>query len=148
VGDSPDSNTATASTALTAAIAQKGDANLDGVVDFNDLVLLSQHYNTAGGMTWADGDFTGDGNVDFDDLTYLSQDYNTGTPVAADALDDNDWGALTAVDQAVTAPTAAAAPVTAAGSASAAATPVKKSNAAKPSPVFSLKPVHHARVRT
>ena len=57
-----------------------GDANRDRTVDFNDLVKLAQNYNTAGGMTWADGDFTGDGNVDFNDLVMLAQNYNTSFP--------------------------------------------------------------------
>jgi hypothetical protein len=54
-----------------------GDANRDKKVDFDDLVLLAQHYNILGGMTWADGDFTSDGNVDFNDLVIMAQHYNT-----------------------------------------------------------------------
>jgi hypothetical protein len=54
-----------------------GDATLDGVVDFNDLVKLAQHYNvTDGNQSWAAGDFTHDGNVDFNDLVKLAQNYN------------------------------------------------------------------------
>jgi hypothetical protein len=148
VGDSPDSNVATASTVLTAAIADKGDANLDGVVDFDDLVALSQHYNTVGGMTWADGDFTGDGNVDFNDLTFLSQAYNTGTPVSADAVsgaDDTDWGTLTPVDQ-VAAPSGAATVATATTPLSrdpkgSATTGAANGNAARPASVFSATPI-------
>jgi hypothetical protein len=52
-----------------------GDANLDRTVDFSDLVVLAQNYNTAGGALWAQGDFTGDGNVDFSDLVKLAQNY-------------------------------------------------------------------------
>jgi len=56
-----------------------GDANLDGVVDFNDLVKLAQNYNTspAGASTWYRGDFNYDGSVDFNDLVKLAQNYNT-----------------------------------------------------------------------
>jgi hypothetical protein len=58
-----------------------GDANLDGVVDFNDLVAIAQHYNTAdGNQSWANGDFTHDGNIDFNDLVELAQNYNTAAP--------------------------------------------------------------------
>jgi hypothetical protein len=57
-----------------------GDANHDRTVDFNDLVPLAQHYNTAGAMTFADGDFNYDGTVDFNDLVILAQRYNTGLP--------------------------------------------------------------------
>jgi autotransporter-associated beta strand protein len=59
-----------------------GDANLDGVVDFNDLVRLAQNYNTtlAGASTWYRGDFNYDGGVDFNDLVRLAQNYNTALP--------------------------------------------------------------------
>jgi hypothetical protein len=61
-----------------------GDADHDGRVNFNDLVILSQNYNTAG-KTFAQGDFDYDGSVGFTDLVILSQRYNTsltGMPVA------------------------------------------------------------------
>jgi len=61
-----------------------GDANLDGRVDFDDLVRLAQHYNMTG-RTWADGDFTGDGKVDFNDLVKLAQNYNASVPGTAPA---------------------------------------------------------------
>ncbi len=57
-----------------------GDATMDGVVDFNDLVKLAQNYNTASGKNWIDGDFTYDGAVDFNDLVKLAQNYNTALP--------------------------------------------------------------------
>jgi len=60
-----------------------GDANLDGVVDFNDLVRLAQSYNTpvpAAGSGWYRGDFTYDGVTDFNDLVKLAQNYNTSLP--------------------------------------------------------------------
>jgi len=45
-----------------------GDANHDGLVDFNDMVKIAQHYNDSSQhWTWEDGDFTGDGIVDFED---------------------------------------------------------------------------------
>jgi MYXO-CTERM domain-containing protein len=70
-----------------------GDATLDGVVDFNDLVKLAQNYNTTVSTTtgswWFNGDFTYDGIVDFNDLVSLAQNYNgtalpTPVPGAAD----------------------------------------------------------------
>jgi hypothetical protein len=61
-----------------------GDATLDQVVDFNDLVRLAQNYNVAdGARMWSDGDFTFDGNVDFNDLVKLAQNYNTSLPALA-----------------------------------------------------------------
>jgi hypothetical protein len=65
------------------ALRLPGDATFDNQVDFNDLVALAQHYNTVGGMDWADGDFTFDGTVDFADLVVLAQGYNTAGPAAA-----------------------------------------------------------------
>jgi autotransporter-associated beta strand protein len=61
-----------------------GDATLDGVVDFNDLVKLAQNYNTtvASASTWYRGDFNYDGTVDFNDLVKLAQNYNTTLPLA------------------------------------------------------------------
>jgi hypothetical protein len=54
-----------------------GDATLDGVTDFNDLVKLAQNYNVVGGGTWSQGDFTYDGATDFNDLVKMAQNYNT-----------------------------------------------------------------------
>jgi autotransporter-associated beta strand protein len=59
-----------------------GDANRDRSVDFNDLVVLAQNYNTAG-KQFAQGDFSYDGNVDFNDLVLLAQRYNTQLPPPA-----------------------------------------------------------------
>ena len=59
------------------------DANRDRKVDFNDLVILAQNYNTSG-KTFSFGDFSYDGNVDFNDLVILAQRYNT--TLAAPAL--------------------------------------------------------------
>lgn len=61
-----------------------GDATLDGIVDFNDLVKLAQNYNTVVSAVsdgwWSRGDFTYDGMVDFNDLVKLAQNYNTALP--------------------------------------------------------------------
>jgi ELWxxDGT repeat protein len=56
-----------------------GDANQDGAVDFSDLVVLAQNYNTTS-KTFAQGDFNYDGSVDFNDLVLLAQRYNTSLP--------------------------------------------------------------------
>jgi GH25 family lysozyme M1 (1,4-beta-N-acetylmuramidase) len=62
----------------------KADANLDRVVDFNDMVALGQNYQTAG-RYFFDGDFNQDGAVDFADLVLMAQQYNTSLPAAAAA---------------------------------------------------------------
>jgi hypothetical protein len=63
-----------------------GDATLDGVVDFNDLVRLAQNYNVmfSAGTDgwWSHGDFTYDGVVDFNDLVKLAQNYGSVLPAA------------------------------------------------------------------
>jgi hypothetical protein len=64
----------------TTVKAGAGDANLDGVVDFNDLAKLAQNYNASSGKTWFDGDFNYDGSVDFLDLALMAQNYNQPVP--------------------------------------------------------------------
>jgi hypothetical protein len=59
-----------------------GDANADGVVNFDDLLLVAKNYNSTV-ATWSQGDFTGDGTVNFDDLLLLAKNYNTTAPVSA-----------------------------------------------------------------
>ena len=53
----------------------RGDADLDGTVDFADFLVLSSAFNQAGG--WAKGDFSGDGSIDFEDFLLLSQNFGT-----------------------------------------------------------------------
>ena len=53
----------------------KGDATLDGTVNFADLVKLAQNYNKSG-TTWDTGDFEGTGTTNFADLVDLAQNYN------------------------------------------------------------------------
>jgi hypothetical protein len=60
-----------------------GDANHDRKVDFSDLVVVAQNYNTNSGATFDKGDFNYDGKVDFTDLVMLAQRY--GTTLAAPA---------------------------------------------------------------
>jgi autotransporter-associated beta strand protein len=71
-------------TTVVARYTLAGDATLDGVVDFNDLVKLAQNYNTTvsaiTGSWWNKGDFTYDGITDFNDLVKLAQNYNTSLP--------------------------------------------------------------------
>lgn len=57
-----------------------GDANLDGLVNFTDLLTLAQHYGIETGAVWTDGDFNYDGAVLFPDLLILAQNYGHGEP--------------------------------------------------------------------
>ncbi len=53
-----------------------GDANLDAIVNFDDLLRLAQSYDPSGsGKRWAQGDGNYDGVVNFDDLLSLAQNY-------------------------------------------------------------------------
>jgi hypothetical protein len=106
VGDSADSNVTSARTALNATTALAGDLNLDGVVDFLDLAMMSQDYNkpvsTAAlgdaNLAWQQGDLNNDGVVDFNDMAIMAQNYNTGQLLTSDAPDDGaSFGALTPV---------------------------------------------------
>jgi hypothetical protein len=73
---------------LTNPVNQRipGDANLDGKVDFSDLLILAQHYGLSPGAMWGDGDFNADGGVGFDDLLILAQNYGVGTTTGAQVL--------------------------------------------------------------
>lgn len=59
--------------------AGEGDANLDGTVNFTDLLTLAKNYNKSS-MSWFDGDFTYDGTVNFSDLLGLAKNYNKPVP--------------------------------------------------------------------
>jgi hypothetical protein len=70
---------------LTNPVQQRlpGDANLDGTVNFTDLLTLAQHYGLSPDAMWADGDFNADGSVGFDDLLTLAQHYGAVAPPSA-----------------------------------------------------------------
>lgn len=79
-----------AGNALAAAIAMNfsflnGDANRDGTVGFDDLLLLAQNYGKASGALWTEGDFNYDGRIDFDDLLLLAQQYGVSQLTTAPA---------------------------------------------------------------
>ena len=63
-----------------------GDTNLDGSVNFSDLVALAQHY---GGLAsvWDQGDFNYDAKVNFTDLVALAQNYDKSVTSAVAAAD-------------------------------------------------------------
>jgi len=62
-----------------------GDANNDGKVGFDDLVILARNYGKNGAV-WEDGDFNADGNVGFDDLVILARNYGKMSAAQLNAL--------------------------------------------------------------
>jgi len=62
-------------------VTNLGDANLDGAVNFSDLLILAQHYGRTSGQTFSTGDFNTDGGVGFDDLLILAQNYGKSVSV-------------------------------------------------------------------
>lgn len=70
-----------------------GDANVDGHVNFDDLLVLAQRYGVPSGATWIDGDFDNSGSVAFDDLLTLAQHYGEPLMTAANlpAAIAGDW---------------------------------------------------------
>ena len=61
--------------------ARYGDANLDGRVNFTDLLKLAQNYGQTN-ASWTQGDFDYDTSVDFSDLLKLAQNYGALGAVA------------------------------------------------------------------
>ena len=56
-----------------------GDTNLDGTVNYTDLLTLSQHYGQTG-TSWAQGDFFYNQTTNFSDLLALAQNYGASLP--------------------------------------------------------------------
>jgi autotransporter-associated beta strand protein len=61
---------------MSVSWAALGDANLDGLVNFDDILSLFPNYDKAGSFTWQDGDFTYDSLVNFDDILALFPNYD------------------------------------------------------------------------
>ena len=80
--------------AVLIRLTLRGDADLDGTVNFPDLVRLAQNYNGTAKI-WSRGDFNYDGTTNFTDLVALAQNYNQSlTAAQLTALGENvasDW---------------------------------------------------------
>jgi hypothetical protein len=72
-----DADTAAAANQVVIKFTLAGDALLNGIVNFNDLLVVGQHLNTTGN-DWAEGNFTYDpaGAVTFNDLDIVGQNLN------------------------------------------------------------------------
>ncbi len=72
---------------LTLQAALFGDFDLNGTVNFDDLLILAANYRASGAMSWTQGDTNYDGTVNFDDLLKLASNYNASMPaVTLEAL--------------------------------------------------------------
>lgn len=67
---------------LTIAQTIAGDANLDRVVDFADLLAVSRSFGSSNAV-WSQGDFDFNGVVDFLDLLALARNFNGTAPLWA-----------------------------------------------------------------
>lgn len=78
---------------LLVKVALKGDANLNGSVSFDDLLVVAQHYGQHDRYWWQ-GDFDYSGIVDFDDLLLIAQNYGGVGITELQSLDSDfrsDW---------------------------------------------------------
>lgn len=67
----------------------QGDTNLDGAVNFDDLLSLAQAYGTPQ-ADWIQGDSNYDGAVTFDDLLKLAQNYGATLMSSGDLVVDSE----------------------------------------------------------
>jgi fibronectin-binding autotransporter adhesin len=71
---------------LTARHTADGDTQLDGKVDFDDILALFPNYGGTGSYVWSGGDITYDGKVDFDDILALFPNYGSDAVFGAGLL--------------------------------------------------------------
>ncbi len=74
-----DSGTAAGANQIVVKYTLAGDTNLDGLVNFNDLVDVVQNFNKAG-TDWAHGDFHFGSSTNFNDLVTVVQNFNKVLP--------------------------------------------------------------------
>lgn len=55
-----------------------GDANIDGIVDAADAVIVAENWLSSNNVGWGQGDFNGDGIVDDSDATTLAANWQAG----------------------------------------------------------------------
>jgi len=65
-----------------------GDADRDGDVDYDDLVLLASGYGAMADAGWSLGNFDGDGDVDLVDLGIMAEYYGAGAAAGLNFTDD------------------------------------------------------------
>ena len=71
---------------VTIKAVLEGDTDLDGSVDFDDILALFPHYGETSGHIWQRGDITYDGKVDFDDILALFPNYGATVGASGSGL--------------------------------------------------------------
>lgn len=66
-------------------VAIQGDANLDGRVDFEDFVIVSNGFGKTN-VGWTEGDFDGSGGVDFSDFIQLANHFGQSLSVPIESI--------------------------------------------------------------
>jgi hypothetical protein len=86
-----DTGTAAGPNQIIVAYTLAGDANLDGQVNFADLLIVSDNYHKTG-MDWSQGNFTYDPNgmVGFEDLLLVVQNFTQTLTPAANWVETDD----------------------------------------------------------
>ena len=67
---------------LTLFGALPGDGNLDGIVNFNDFVIITDNFSISQ-PSWTQGDYNSDGVVNFEDFVVLSNHYELAVLTSA-----------------------------------------------------------------
>lgn len=57
---------------------RRGDADLNGRIEFADFLALSRHYGKEQNASWAEGDFDGNAVISFEDFLILSANFGFG----------------------------------------------------------------------
>ena len=70
-------------TTVLIKVTLKGDSNLSGTVDFDDLLILAKSYGATTGSVWTSGDADYNGTTDFNDLLALAKNYNASAGLSA-----------------------------------------------------------------
>ncbi|MDB5325721.1 MAG: hypothetical protein JWM57_1290, partial [Phycisphaerales bacterium] len=90
---------------ISLRITLPGDSDLNGIVDFNDFLVLQNYFN-APGTTFAQGNFNFDGSTDFNDFLVLQNNFGQTLGGAAEPISNSERAALSAFATSVPEPAA------------------------------------------
>src|SRR3989442_10021386 len=81
-----------AGNAILVQMTRGADANLDGVVNSQDVTIVNNHFNKAGSGEWYLGDFDYNGVCDSTDVTILNNTFNKTSPTLSPAQLSAEFG--------------------------------------------------------